>query len=102
MQLKAIFNIAKNKLNRLDQPLEELTQLCEALKDAISTNRMETEPEFAKFINEEVAIGIMQKIAKTGSFDTNVSNEIRCSNLAENAHIVLTRLLTLLLCCYSL
>ena len=34
---------------------------------------MENEPEFAKFINDEVAIGIMQKLAKTGSFDPNVS-----------------------------
>ena len=39
----------------------------------MSTNRMGSEPEFAKWINEEVAIGIMQKIAKTGSFDQNVS-----------------------------
>ena len=71
------YNKAKNKLNRLDQPLEELTQLCEAVKDAISTNRMENEPEFAKFINDEVAIGIMQKLAKTGSFDPNVSYQLR-------------------------
>ena len=93
-QLKATFIQAKNKLNRLDQPLEELTQLCEAVKHAISTNRMENEPEFAKFINEEVAIGIMQKLAKTGSFDTNVSSELRGFNLAKNAPTALTRLLT--------
>ena len=82
-QLKVTFIQAKNKLNRLDQPLEELTQLCEAVKDAISTNRMENEPEFAKFINDEVAIGIMQKLAKTGSFDPNVSYQLRGFYLAE-------------------
>jgi len=34
---------------------------------------MENEPDFAKFVYEELAIGLMQKLVKTSSFDTNVS-----------------------------
>ena len=34
---------------------------------------MGSDAEFAKWVNEEVAINIMQKLAKTMTFDLNVS-----------------------------
>ena len=68
-QLKTIFNTALNKMKRLDTPMDELRLLCEAIKAAIQTGRMGTEPAFAEWMHKEVAIGIMQKMAKTSSFD---------------------------------
>jgi hypothetical protein len=68
-QLKTVFNTALNKMKRLDTPMEEISLLCEAIKAAIQTGRMGTEPAFAEWIYKDVAIGIMQKLAKTSSFD---------------------------------
>ena len=68
-QLKTVFNQALNKMKRLDTPTDELRLLSDALHAAIETGRMGTEPEFADWIYKEVAIGIMQKMAKTSSFD---------------------------------
>ena len=60
-------------LKRLGTPLEELKTICDAVRDAVATDRMAKEPEFAKWINEEVAIGLMQKLSKTSTFDMAVS-----------------------------
>ena len=43
------------------------------MRNAITTNRMGTDEKFAKLINEEVAIGLMQKLCKTATFDQAVS-----------------------------
>ena len=69
VQLKALYLLATNKMKRLDSPTQEIQELCDAINQATVTNRMGTEPEFAKWINDEVAIGLMQKIAKNNSFD---------------------------------
>ena len=61
-------------LKRLGTPLEELKIICDAVRDAVATDRMAKEPEFAKWINEEVAIGLMQKLSKTSTFDMAVSS----------------------------
>jgi len=37
---------------------------------------MATDQEFAKLVNEEMAIGLMQKLAKTATFDQLVSNNV--------------------------
>ena len=62
-----------NKLRRLDTPLAELQVICDAIRHAVETDRMGSDAEFAKWVHEEVAIGIMQKLAKTMTFDLNVS-----------------------------
>ena len=72
-QLKALYALASAKMKRLDTPQQEIQELCNAIKDAAVTNRMGSEPEFAKWINDEVGIGLMQKMAKTNSYDQNVS-----------------------------
>ena len=69
--LKETWNQAKVTLRRLSHPNEEMRTICEAVRDAVATNRMGTEPEFAKWINEEVGIGVMQKLCKTATFDQN-------------------------------
>ena len=79
--LKETWNQCKVTLRRLGQPTEELRIICEAVRDAIATDRMGTDPEFAKLINEEVAIGVMQKLCKTATFDQNVSIVARLSYL---------------------
>lgn len=56
-------------MKRLDTPQQEIQELCNAIKDAAVSNRMGSEPEFAKWINNEVGIGLMQKMAKTNSYD---------------------------------
>lgn len=97
-QLKATFNLASNKMKRLDTPQEELQQICEAIRDAVATNRMENEPEFAKFVYEELAIGLMQKLAKTTSFDSNVSKSFPAFLLCP----ALTLLMSCMLVCECL
>lgn len=57
----------------METPKEELRTLHEALKHAVATDRMATDEEFRKFIHGDLAIGIMQKMAKTMSFDADVS-----------------------------
>lgn len=64
-----MYNLASNKMKRLDTPLEELQQICEFLRDAVATNRMATDEDFRTFVYDELAIGLMQKMAKTASFD---------------------------------
>ena len=67
--LKDTWNQAKVTLRRLSHPNDEMRIICDAVNDAVATNRMGTEPEFAKWINEEVAIGCMQKLCKTATYD---------------------------------
>lgn len=73
-QLKKVFATCQTKLRCLDSPREELLTLAEILKNAVATNLMETDTEFVDFINKDVGIGIMQKLAKTMSFDQAVSS----------------------------
>ena len=73
--LKRVFNAAKVTLRRLGCPHEEVRAICDAVRDAIATDRMGTEPEFAAWINDEVAIGLMQKLSKTSTFDAAVSDD---------------------------
>ena len=73
-QFKSVFASASTKLRCLSSPKEELETIAQVISEAAATNRMETDPEFATFINDEVAIGIMQKMAKTLSYDNSVSH----------------------------
>ena len=68
-QVKSVYNVALAKLKRFETCQNELSQLTEVVKDAAATNRMGTEPEFRRFVNEEMGIGLMQKLAKCMSFD---------------------------------
>lgn len=72
-QLKKVFATCQVKLRCLDSPREELQSLAQIINDAVATNYMEKDPAFTEFINKEVAIGIMQKLAKTMSYDQAVS-----------------------------
>jgi len=72
-QFKTLFNNCSNKLRRMDSPREELQTICETLREAVKTDRMGSEPDFAEFVNKELSIGLMQKLAKTISFDHEVS-----------------------------
>jgi hypothetical protein len=57
----------------LEYPKDELRTICENLKEALATDRMGSEPDYADFVNKELSIGLMQKLAKTMTFDTEVS-----------------------------
>ena len=72
-QLKLTYNMFMQKLRLLQTPTTECQQLIEVLKNAAATNRMGTDLEFAKFVNTELAISVMQKLAKTASMDEVVS-----------------------------
>ena len=72
-KLKETFKAAQYKLRRFDRPTEELTALLENIRHASATNRMGSDPEYAKFVNDELASGITQELARVTSFDTNVS-----------------------------
>ena len=61
-------------LRRLGCPHDEIRTICDAVRQAVATDRMATEPEFAKWINNEVAIGLMMKLSKTSTFDMTVSD----------------------------
>ena len=69
IQLKALFNLATNKMKRFESPTAELQGINEAIREAVATDRMATDEAFRDFVNKELAIGIMQKMAKTTSFD---------------------------------
>ena len=58
----------------MDSPKDELRTICETLKEALATDRMGNEPDFAEFVYKELSIGLMQKLAKTISFDPEVSS----------------------------
>ena len=73
------FKTVQAAIKRFLKPsYSELDQLTEVLKDATLSNRMGTDKEFAKFINDEMAIGIMSKLANTQSTDELVSNGGAC------------------------
>ena len=73
-QFKDNFKNVQTAIKRFLKPsYSELDQLTEVLRDATANNRMGTDKEFAKFINEEMAIGIMSKLANTQSTDELVS-----------------------------
>ena len=57
----------------LDYPKTELAQICEALKEAAATDRMGSDEEFREWVNKELALGLMQSMAKTTSYDQEVS-----------------------------
>ena len=66
--------------------------ICDAVRDAVVTDRMGTESEFATWINEEVAIGLMQKLSKTTTFDAAVSNlDIFPSDLLTGVSLTIVR-----------
>ena len=73
IQLKTVFNLCQSKMKRFESPTNELQQICEAVREAVATNRMATDEAFREFVYKELAIGLMQKMAKTNSFDSNVS-----------------------------
>ena len=68
-----MFTTLLNKLRRFDTPQAELQVFCDAIRQAVETDRMGSDAEFAKWVHDEVALNIMQKLAKTMTFDLNVS-----------------------------
>lgn len=72
-QLKTVFNACLTKLKGVTAPQTELETICEAIRDAVRTDRMATDSEFGDWIKSEVAISLMQKLAKCASFDQTVS-----------------------------
>lgn len=71
--LKVTYNLCMSKMKQLMTPQIEVVQLTEALRHASETNRMGTDADFAEFVNADLAISIMQKLAKTISMDEAVS-----------------------------
>ena len=71
-QIKQVYIDAKMKLRRMEKPLELIQQLTEVVKNAAATDRMGTDAEFAKFMNEDMA-GLTSDMATTTSFDEVVS-----------------------------
>ena len=72
-RLLAVFKVAAAKLRMFNTPLAEIRELNEALSEALENNRMDTDEAFRKFVTEELASTVMQKLAKTISIDKNVS-----------------------------
>ena len=70
---KTVFQAAHTKLRILSTPKEELRQIAQIISEAAASNKMGEDEEFRDYVNKEVAIGIMQKLAKTLSYDAEVS-----------------------------
>lgn len=75
--LKVTYNLCMSKMKQLMTPTTEVQQLTEAIRHASATNRMGTDDDFAEFVNSDLAISIMQKLAKTISADEQVSKLYR-------------------------
>ena len=75
-QLKLVLLQCQSKMRKLETPQNELRQICDAVRHAVQTERMASDEEFRKFVHQELAIGLMQKMAKTMSFDQEVSGSI--------------------------
>ena len=73
IQLKTLYTLATSKMKRFESPTAELQGINEAIREAVAAERMATDEAFREFVNKELAIGIMQKMAKTTSFDQTVS-----------------------------
>ena len=72
--IKNLFEKVRGSFGRFIKPQSaDIDALTEVLKDATNTNRMGSDEEFQKFVNEEMAIGIMSKLAGTASTDDVVS-----------------------------
>jgi len=99
--LKVTYNLCMSKMKQLMTPTTEVQQLTEAIRHAAATNRMGTDADFAEFVNSDLAISIMQKLAKTISVDEVVSRPDRqtrhwCSRVLSSSLIALTMFC---LCC---
>ena len=55
------------------EPIRQLRLVVEALKDAVETDRMGSDPAFAKYINERLGARLMQNMSKETSVDDEVS-----------------------------
>ena len=74
--LKKTLLDAQSRIRKLENPTQELNTICEAIIDAKTTDRCATDKEFNDWLCKELAIGIMQRLAKTTAFDSEVSDSL--------------------------
>ena len=65
---RALLAIRKQK-----EPIYQLQVVRDAIKDAISTDRMAREPEFANYLNNTLGMKMMPQMARERSLDNDVS-----------------------------
>lgn len=74
LDVKLLFEKIRLKIGRFMKPTPaDLNALTRVVVKATAEDRMGSDEEFAKFVNDEMAIGLMNKLASTTSYDDEVS-----------------------------
>ena len=76
---RAAYMQAKAAIEKLKEPIDELAELRDVLRDAAEKDRAGSDPLFAKFLYEECGPGITKLMAKERSNNQKVSSR-RTSN----------------------
>jgi hypothetical protein len=69
---KNAYITAASAIDKLKEPLEQLIEIKDFLY-AVEKEGLMSEPDWAKFINEDVGPGMSKRLAKERSYNENVS-----------------------------
>ena len=71
--LKEATTVAMLAIRKGKEPTYQLSVIRDAINEAIQSDRMATEPEFATYLNETLGLKVMPAMARERSIDENVS-----------------------------
>lgn len=67
VEFKEAYIAAASQIDKLKEPLLQLVQIRDFLDETLRENRM-AEPDWAKFVNEDLCPGIAKRLAKEKSY----------------------------------
>ena len=71
--LKEATTVAMLAIRKGKEPTYQLSVIRDAINEAIQSDRMATDPDFATFLNETLGLKVMPAMARERSIDENVS-----------------------------
>ena len=84
--LKEATTVAMLAIRKGKEPTHKLEVIRDAINEAIQSDRMATDPDFATYLNETLGLKVMPAMARERSIDENVSvlpsPRIRCFTFA--------------------
>lgn len=74
LALKSTFLAATSAIDTMKEPILQLSEIADALRHAISTDRTKDDKAFATFLYEDLAPGLAKRLIKERSNDDSVSH----------------------------
>lgn len=76
--LKEALKFVVKQIAHMQEPINQLAILADALKLAVSSDRCASDSEFATFLCEDLSPGLAMALQKERSNDQNVSGALSC------------------------